>query len=479
LLVAAIAVGFPASSYAASTTVTIRDNYFAPQEVHIDPGDTVVWSSQAAGGVHTVTADDRSFDSGDLHPGDSYQHTFTKEGYYYYHCKYHGGKQVGMWGVIIVGNPPPPDSGEDAKDVRPKLVVPKDFPTIQKAVNAAKPGSTIVIDPGTYFEAVKVTTPNLVIKGVDRFRTVLNGHDKKGTGILVDHAAHVTIKNLTVRNYKGNGLYWDHSNDYLATRIDAIKDRTYGVFSYDSYRGVFKNSFGYGSGDSAFYVGGCLGCGALLENLHSERNYLGYSGTNSTGVVIRDSVFVHNGAGIVPNSLPTEPYEPNRGTFLYNNVVKYNNYETIPASGFSETAGIPFGTGIWLAGVENSEAYGNHVFGNKRYGILVSQALDPNTVPMNNRVRDNWVRDSGIYDLAWDGTGESNCFSGNDIKGDTGPPQIETLYSCANRPFVGAPYPPVEQDLATSLTYVETREQKEPPEPKRPRCQKGRPGCHR
>lgn len=477
---AVASVGLVTSSVAATGTVAIRDNRFDPQEIRIDPGDRVVWTNQGAR-VHTVTSDKKDdFDSGNLQPGDPFEHQFPKEGYYFYFCRQHGGRnQVGMWGVVIVGDLPPPEEVEHEKDDRPTLVVPKDFKTIQKAVNAAKPGSTIVIQPGVYREQVFVKTPNLIIRGVDRFRTILNGGDELDNGFVVDGANNVAIKNMTVRNYLGNGIYFFNMKGYTADKIDAIKNRVYGIYAFDSYEGVIKNSFGWGSGDSAFYVGQCLGCAAVLENIISQYNYLGYSGTNATGVVIRDSVFKNNGAGIVPNTLPTEELPPNRGTFMYNNLVVNNNYSTVPPAGFSETVGIPFGTGIWFAGIMNSEAIGNTVRNHDRYGILITQSIQQDSIPMNNRVLDNFVRDSGMYDLAWDGTGQDNCFSGNDITGETGPPSMQETYSCDARPFTGVPYPPVQADVAASLGGSQTREWEEGPEPKRPNCQKGAPGCKR
>jgi plastocyanin len=39
--------------------------------------------------VHTVTADDGSFDSGDLQPGATFGFTFNTVGPHPYHCKYH------------------------------------------------------------------------------------------------------------------------------------------------------------------------------------------------------------------------------------------------------------------------------------------------------------------------------------------------------------------------------------------------------
>jgi len=74
-------------------------------EVHIQPGQSVVWSN-ASGAQHTVTADDGSFDSGDVQPGDQYMMQFNAVGTYPYFCQYHGGPGgVAMSGVIVVDAP--------------------------------------------------------------------------------------------------------------------------------------------------------------------------------------------------------------------------------------------------------------------------------------------------------------------------------------------------------------------------------------
>lgn len=479
LAASALVVGLPATSQGASQTVAIRDNSFEPQQARVDPGDTVVWANEGDQ-PHTVTSDKRGeFDSGEMDPGETFQQTFPEEGYYYYFCKLHGARgRVGMWGLVIVGDLPPPKDLEEGHQPRPKLLVPDDFPTIQRAVDAAKPGSTIVIKPGTYRSSVAVQTDGLIIRGIDRFRTILSGQDKKNNGFVVDGASNVVIKNLTVRNYLQNGIFYNNSKNYTVNKVDAIKNRTYGVYAFNSYYGVIKNSFGWGSADSAFYIGQCLHCSALVENVHAEKNYIGYSGTNATGVVVRDSTFIHNGAGIVPNTLPTEELGPNRGTIMLGNLVKSNNYETIPAAGFSETVGIPYGTGIWFAGILNSVARDNKVVGNKRYGILITPSIDGNSIPQNNRVYNNKVRDSGIYDLAFDGGGMNNCWAKNRFE-TSGPPDIQTIYNCASRPFPNATYGPVLVDVIAQIASSQTREQKEPGEPDRPRCQRGAPGCDR
>ena len=55
------------------------------------------------------------------------------------------------------------------------LNVPKDYKTIQAAVDASEEGSLILIDEGTYKEAVDVAgKPNITIRGVDRNKVILD-----------------------------------------------------------------------------------------------------------------------------------------------------------------------------------------------------------------------------------------------------------------------------------------------------------------
>lgn len=56
--------------------------------VVIGVNNTVTWTNND-GTIHTVSANDGSFDSGYLNPGQSFTYTFTKPGVYEYHCQLH------------------------------------------------------------------------------------------------------------------------------------------------------------------------------------------------------------------------------------------------------------------------------------------------------------------------------------------------------------------------------------------------------
>jgi plastocyanin len=83
-------------------SVSIMDGSFSGDPLTISAGTTVVWTNEGSN-PHTVTADDGSFDSGNLSNGDTFSFTFTTPGEYPYYCAYHGGPGgSGMSGTIIV-----------------------------------------------------------------------------------------------------------------------------------------------------------------------------------------------------------------------------------------------------------------------------------------------------------------------------------------------------------------------------------------
>jgi hypothetical protein len=194
---------------------------------------------------------------------------------------------------------------------------------------------------------------------------------------------------------------------------------------------------------------------------------------------VRDSAFRHNGVGLAAMSEAAANGAPNRGTVLLNNIVARNNYTSIPAAGLSSASGIPFGTGVWFAGARNGLIRGNHILSHSRYGVLVSWSMDGTFAPANNMTVANQVENASIFSLAWDGAGDDNCFSDNVLDGSTGPPDLQDVYGCDERPFSGVPYAPVAEDVAASLIFDSSRQQTEPPSPKRPRCQRGVHGCNR
>ncbi len=78
----------PAPSPIPVATVHIKDFAFHPPTVTVHVGDTVRFVNDDDD-AHTVTATDKSFDSGGLDTHESWQRTFTKAGRYEYFCALH------------------------------------------------------------------------------------------------------------------------------------------------------------------------------------------------------------------------------------------------------------------------------------------------------------------------------------------------------------------------------------------------------
>jgi plastocyanin len=88
LSMVALVVFAPAASAQDDMTVSIQDFSFSPDQMTVAPGTTVTWVNDGQQ-PHTSTADDGTWDSGTLQPGDDYSFTFDEPGTYTYHCSIH------------------------------------------------------------------------------------------------------------------------------------------------------------------------------------------------------------------------------------------------------------------------------------------------------------------------------------------------------------------------------------------------------
>ncbi len=78
----------PHTTHAAQINISIANMAFSPSALTVNAGDTVAWTNNDSV-AHTVTADDGSFNSGTVQPGQTYTHLFTSSGAVSYHCALH------------------------------------------------------------------------------------------------------------------------------------------------------------------------------------------------------------------------------------------------------------------------------------------------------------------------------------------------------------------------------------------------------
>lgn len=432
-------------------TVEMYDNRFEPAELSVDAGTELVFTNL---GVveHDAVAVDGSFETPLVEPDGEARVVVEQAGTVAFFCSLHAPSDAstGMVGELTVsastdgdaaadtadGATDADDAGAapDARGVDPAVAdariaavepvaptgevrrVPEDFPTIQTAVDAADPGDLVLIGPGTYPEQVTVTTPQVVVRGTDRAEVIIDGQGEREMGVMAT-ADGVAVENLTVRDVTSNGVYWDGVTGFRGSYLTALNAGTYGIYAFDSVDGVFEHSYASGSADGGYYVGQCEDCRTILNQVTAEWNGFGFSGTNaSNSLYLVDSVWRHNGAGIVPNTLDSQRFAPSRGATIAGNLVHDNGNFEAPVVSATWPA---FGHGIMLAGGIHHDVHDNVVVGHPGHGIATTPNLHRNFwMPGGNVVADNLVAASGRADVATVAPSRSggDCFADNEVE---------------------------------------------------------------
>ena len=424
-------------SSAAFIGVRVIDNSYSPPIVRIKEGGKVRFNNWG-NNPHNVVAVDESWGSYEEIPkGDYLDIKYENEGLYKYLCSFHASPdgEWGMVGSVVVG-----DIDYEAytnfsnKDVVSNFTgkirhVPDSYETIQDAVNASNPGDLVLVKPGVYYEEVVVNVPSITIRGWDRNKTIIDGEFERGNGVLVAGVDGVVVENLTARNALLNGFYWATVEGYRGSYLTAYNNGDYGVYAFDAVDGVLDNSYASGSPDAGFYIGQCYPCDAIVDNVISENNGLGYSGTNSGGsLYITSSIFRNNKGGLAPNTLDSELLPPERETFIIGNLIENNNNNEAPAT---KSTYLSFGNGVIIAGGNNNIIKNNVIANHNLYGVILTAAADVNYWPAHgNRVEDNLILSSKRADLAVSGISNlANCFEGNYFNTSI-PPGLQTLNGC-------------------------------------------------
>jgi plastocyanin len=436
LIAAALACG--GTDRQGGNFVNMYDNAFNAAVVRVPVGGRVKWMNVGKN-VHNAVAADQSWSTSgakgpDLAPGTEHDVTFTSPGIYRYYCTYHGtpdGK--GMAGVVVVGDVayhPGPRAGQKAVADASGSVrrVPRQYPTIQSAVDAADPGDLVLIDRGVYHEEVTVTTPSLTLRGLDRNQTIIDGDFVRGNGVAV-LADGVAIENLTARNAVLNGFFWTGVTGFRGSWLTAYNNGDYGIYAFDARDGLFEHSYASGSPDSGFYIGECYPCRVVIRDVTAENNAIGYSGTNSGGdLYVVSSVWRNNRSGLVPASLDLELRPPQRETVIAANLIVGNSNRSAPTAALPAIA---YGNGVLIGGGLGNVVERNVIADHEQHGILITPMYDRNWWPAHqNVVRENRIVRSGRADLALGGPGSlGNCFAGNQYA-SAAPAGLELFHGC-------------------------------------------------
>lgn len=329
------------------------------------------------------------------------------------------------------------------------LEVPLEYATVQAAVAAASAGDTVLVHDGVYAEGVLVTNDDhdrsgITIRGTSRDGAIIDGGNSScdtpdGTvndAIKIERVSNVRVENLTVRNFKRNGVFYDGVYGFWVEGVHAHHNCGYGIYAIRSRVGAFRNSEADHHGDSGLYVGeignenaispngGEAGvCNCVLEGNDVHDNVLGYSGSNADYVLIRNNRWHHNAIGLLPNQFMPFEWGIQENTLIVDNEIYSNNLNPYVAgaeqrcSGATCTFHVPWGTGVGIAGGLFNGIKGNRIWDNVRWGVGIFYFQEPAS---GNRVEGNVFgvdpgnnRLANGFDIWWDEQGVNNCFQGN------------------------------------------------------------------
>ena len=306
--------------------------------------------------------------------------------------------------------------------------------TIQAAVDAANPGDTVRVPPGTYHENVFVTKDNLTIEGSQG--TILDGTGLTGSGITVRSSTPLVringfrLTGLRIQNYLRNGVILNRVDNYQIDHGQYMDNLAYGIFPIRSTYGLIEFNQVSGSDDTGIYIG--QSTDAVIRKNQITDCTVGINIEVSSNITVQDNKAVDNSVGLAAIVLPGLSVTETTGLHINGNLLMRNNRPnpvTDPADILSQ---LPSGIGLLIFGADQVTVTNNRVLDNNSAGVATIQvlpalaALDPRIDPFpdQNRISQNVVLSNGSNpdpkitplppgDLIWDLSGTGNCWSDN------------------------------------------------------------------
>ncbi len=345
----------------------------------------------------------------------------------------------------VLGAAPPshavPDQDEGVLVVRPGE-------SIQRAVDAARPGDTVVLLPGVYRENVRINKSHLMLRGTDG-HTVLAPPltptaaptpptappaqaaptcDAAGDGICIAGApgapggplTDVHLRSLTVEGFRHNGIWASGTEGLTIHHVAARRNGQWGIGVEKSVHSVLRDNLATDNGDAGIFLAntaneeapGLDTRGTLLLENRLGGNRIGITARRVRNLLIAHNTVLGNCGGVFVVGDENRP--PAGAVTVRDNEVLRNN-KFCPA-----TKRLPFlqGIGVVLTGTEDSLVQHNLVRDNvgtspMSGGVVLFRSF---VKAANNRnlIRDNVVLRNVPADLInADPAGQGNVFVDN------------------------------------------------------------------
>jgi len=207
------------------------------------------------------------------------------------------------------------------------IIVPNDFPSIQQAIDAAEPGSTVYVRAGTYVENL-IVNKSITLKGEEKESTIVSGN---GNTVIQLEADNITVENLTIRDggfsYNTNSgvISIGHSNNSILN--DIFLDNLVSIYLNQSNSNIIaENTI---TGATQWYY---IELENSNDNIVRDNSMINNTGYGILLLSSHSNLVDNNSVTGVENSANFEVGIDAESSFndtIQNNIVKYNRYSGI------------------------------------------------------------------------------------------------------------------------------------------------------
>ncbi|HVX29057.1 MAG TPA: right-handed parallel beta-helix repeat-containing protein [Nitrolancea sp.] len=315
--------------------------------------------------------------------------------------------------------------------------------SIQAAIDAAPPGTIILVAPGTYQENLLIAKDGISLRGAGAGRTILeppttpnpfcgagDPNSPTGGGVVgicisdtdfstgdINHTVtDVSISDLTVQNFSADGVLFYGTNDISTRKVESANNGGYGIAAFVSSHERHTKNWTYGNHEAGIYIGDSPDAQAFVQGNTSHDNV-------GSGIFLRDAShgFV-SGNDTYGNCLGIWILNTGGGTGATNWSLVGNTANANNLICEDEEEGPPLsGLGIFVAGGSSNTLIANTTDDNVpdgaafiSGGIVVFSTTDFGGADASgNRVVANRAHGNKPVDLFWDQRGTGNVFLAN------------------------------------------------------------------
>ena len=274
------------------------------------------------------------------------------------------------------------------------------YRSVNAAIAAAAPGSTVVVCRGTYFGQVTLTKP-LTLQGEDA-SIIAVGHNN---GVLVPVSG-VTVEGFTVKGALGEGILVVGKPGSPVSGV-TIKDNVVEGNDLGNPSGSPIKGSAYAECNAAGGIPGDCGEGVHLMTV--------------IGSLVEGNVIADNSGGV----LLSDELGPTAHNRVLYNTVEYNTLDcgiTVPSHSdkrFVKGDPVPAAAGVYDNVIEHNMVIGNGVAGQGAGVLLAAGALGPGGAVYGNLVEYNTISGNGLAGVTVHAHSPGLDLSGNVIEHNT------------------------------------------------------------